>query len=603
MNTTIDDSAPTGAAAGRTVFGLDLRSAWLITIACAAVSMVVAAMAALNTALPDIAIDTGADSGQMTWIIDGYTLALAALLLPAGAIGDRLGRREVLIVGLVLFAIASLIPIWISDPTQLIGTRILAGAAAALIMPTTLSLITSGVPEDKRAIGVSVWAAVAGVGAIAGFLVTGLLLEFFHWHSIFITFAASAAVTALLCVTIGTSKDRNPGRFDIAGAITSALAVTGVVLGLLEAPHRGWSDPLVLIGIIGGVLLAVGFCVLELRSASPLLDVRLFRNRAFGAGSFAVMMQFFASFGTFYLILQQLQLVYGFSPLQSAFALMPLVAGVATFSLIGNWVAVRYHSLRFVLAIGIFIAGLGIVLLGAIHYESYATMAVILGACSVGLGLATAPSTTAIMANTPLDNQGVGSAVNDTARELGAAIGVALAGSIMAAGYSARIDPVADDAAASLTAAGQQQIAAGDQAGGQALVDQAATAADHIRGSLAGAVGVAERLAAQAAPLAQSIREGAEDAFLTPMREGYIVLGAVLLASSLFLLWFTPRRIVQESPGGPTVAQAGDTETWAGDTAPVDDVTVDAATTDTVTGDDATDDATPAPRSSDHTPD
>ncbi|MDL9945496.1 MFS transporter [Gordonia sp. ABSL11-1] len=533
----------------------DLRSIWLIAIACAAVSMVVAAMAALNTALPDIAIDTGADSGQMTWIVDGYTLALAALLLPAGAVGDRYGRRGVLIVGLFVFAIASVLPVWISDPTQLIATRVLAGVGAALIMPTTLSLITSGVPESRRALGVSIWAAVAGGGAIAGFLVTGILLEFFTWHSIFITFAASAVLTAALCFTIGSSRDSSPGRFDVAGSLTSILGITGIVLGLLEAPHRGWADPLVLIGLIGGIVLVVAFVFLELRRASPLLDVRLFTNRAFGSGSLAIAMQFFASFGVFYLMLQQLQLVFGYSPLQSAFALMPMVAGVGIFALLGNWLAVRFDALRFVLAGGILLAGVGIVLLGIVHYETYWTAIWIIVLCAIGIGLATASSTTAIMSNTPLDNQGVGSAVNDTAREIGAAIGIAVAGSIMAAGYSNRIGAVADNARTQLTAAGEQRIAAGDQLGGQMLVQQAGQAADHIRRSLAEATAVVERLADRAGPLAAQIAHDAQDAFLEPMRQAYIVLGAVLVASAFVLAWLAPRRVVTVSPDAPT---AGD---------------------------------------------
>ncbi|NED70431.1 MFS transporter, partial [Streptomyces sp. SID10244] len=221
--------------------------------------------------------------------------ALAALLLPAGAIGDRFGRRGVLIVGLTVFAIASLLAIWVTDPTQLIATRCIAGAGAALIMPTTLSLITSGVPESRRAMAVSIWAAVAGAGAIAGFLITGVLLEFFSWHSIFITFAASSVISALLCFTIGTSRDRNPGPFDILGSVSSVLAVTGIVFGLLEAPHRGWGDPVVLICLVGGILLVAGFCVLELRRTSPLLDIRLFTNRAFASGSLSVSMQFLGS--------------------------------------------------------------------------------------------------------------------------------------------------------------------------------------------------------------------------------------------------------------------------------------------------------------------
>lgn len=528
----------------------NVRAAWLILIACAAVSMVVAAMAALNTALADIAVDIGADSSQMTWIVDGYTLALAALLLPAGAIGDRYGRREILIVGLVLFAVASLLAIWTTNPTQLIGTRILAGVAAALIMPTTLSLITSGVPADRRSIAVSIWAAVAGAGAIAGFFVTGVLLEFFSWHSIFITFAASALLTALLCLTIGTSRDSNPGRFDFAGTALSVLGVTGIVFGLLEAPHRGWSDALVLVALIGGIVLLGTFCLVELRITDPLLDVRLFTNRAFGSGALSVCLQFFASFGAFYLLLQRLQLVFGYSPLQSAFALMPMVVGVSVFALVGNWLAVRFDSLRFVLAGGILVAGIGMLLLGLVDYDSYPTLAGITAVVAVGIGLATAPSTTAIMANTPMDNQGVGSAVNDTARELGAAIGIALAGSLLAAGYSARIGTTSTLAHDQLEAAGRQRVAAGDTAGGQALLAQADEVSDRIGRSLAEATEVAHRLPSQAGALSRTILDGAQDAFVTPMNQACVVLGVVLLVGSAVLIWLTPRRVVPLGTNG-----------------------------------------------------
>ena len=528
----------------------NVRAAWLILIACAAVSMVVAAMAALNTALADIAVDIGADSSQMTWIVDGYTLALAALLLPAGAIGDRYGRREILIVGLVLFAVASLLAIWTTNPTQLIGTRILAGVAAALIMPTTLSLITSGVPADRRSIAVSIWAAVAGAGAIAGFFVTGVLLEFFSWHSIFITFAASALLTALLCLTIGTSRDSNPGRFDFAGTALSVLGVTGIVFGLLEAPHRGWSDALVLVALIGGIVLLGAFCLVELRITDPLLDVRLFTNRAFGSGALSVCLQFFASFGAFYLLLQRLQLVFGYSPLQSAFALMPMVVGVSVFALVGNWLAVRFDSLRFVLAGGILVAGIGMLLLGLVDYDSYPTLAGITAVVAVGIGLATAPSTTAIMANTPMDNQGVGSAVNDTARELGAAIGIALAGSLLAAGYSARIGTTSTLAHDQLEAAGRQRVAAGDTAGGHALLAQADEVSDRIGRSLAEATEVAHRLPSQAGALSRTILDGAQDAFVTPMNQACVVLGVVLLVGSAVLIWLTPRRVVPLGTNG-----------------------------------------------------
>ncbi|MFE0747628.1 MFS transporter [Gordonia sp. NPDC058843] len=543
---------------------LDARSAWLVLVACLSVSMVVAAMAALNTALPDIAIDTGADAGQMTWIVDGYTLALAALLLPAGAIGDRLGRREVLIVGLLLFGLASLVAIWVDSPTQLILARCFAGAAAALIMPTTLSLITSGIPESQRAVGISIWSAIAGGGAIAGFLVTGLLLEFFSWHSIFITFAASSAVAAGLCLTIGTSKDSDPSRFDIPGTLCSVLAITGVVLGLLEAPHRGWADPLVLVGIVGGVALAAAFVVVELRSKFPLFDVRLLRNRAFGSGSLSVAVQFLASFGMFYLLLQLLQLVFGYTPLQSALALMPFVAGVGITTLIANWLAVRLDSLKFVIAGGAVLSGVGLILLGSFRYESYWALAGVVAVIAVGIGLASAPATTAIMSNTPLDNQGVGSAVNDTAREIGAAIGIAIAGSIVAAGYQSRIGETAQLARDQLTAAGQQRIAAGDTAGGQAMIAEAEQAGTLIERSLAESTVVVDRLSGQAAELAEAIAEGSRDAFYVPFEHASLVLGAIMLVSSVALLWLTPRRVVEVPPTVDETGQERD-DTFARD--------------------------------------
>lgn len=534
---------------------MDARSAWLVLVACLSVSMVVAAMAALNTALPDIAIDTGADSGEMTWIVDGYTLALAALLLPAGAIGDRFGRREVLIVGLILFGLASLAAIWVDGPTQLIITRCLAGAAAALIMPTTLSLITSGMPDGQRAIGISIWSAIAGGGAIAGFLVTGLLLEFFSWHSIFITFAASSAVAAALCFTIGTSKDTDPGRFDFPGTACSVLAIAGVVFGLLEAPHRGWADPLVLACLVGGILLAALFVVVELRSASPLFDVRLLGNRAFGSGSLSVAVQFLASFGMFYLVLQLLQLVFGYSPLQSAVALMPFVAGVGVFSLLSNWLAVRLDSLKFVIAGGALLSGVGLVLLGSIDVDTYWTLAAVLAIIAIGIGLASAPATTAIMSNTPLDNQGVGSAINDTAREIGAAIGIAIAGSLVAAGYNSRIGPTAQLAREQLTAAGQQQIAAGDPTGGQATIAQAEQAGTLIERSLAEATVVVDRLSTQSAELAEKIAEGSKSAFDAPFEQASLILGGIMLVSAAVLLWLTPRRVVE----GPVItSRTGD---------------------------------------------
>ncbi|WP_051198881.1 MFS transporter [Gordonia shandongensis] len=505
------------------------RTGWLILVSCLAVSLVVAAMAALNTALPDIAKSVGADTGEMTWIIDGYTLVLAALLLPAGAIGDRLGRKPVLIAGLIVFGVASLAAVWVDTSLQLIITRFVAGAGAALIMPSTLSLISAGVPRERRPLAISIWAGVAGAGAIMGFFVTGVLLEFFSWHSVFVTFAASSAATLILVLTIGNSKDAAPGSFDVIGSATSVIAIAAVVFGLLEAPQRGWTDPLILVCLIGGVVLVAVFILVEKHRTSPLLDVRLFTNRAFSAGSLSVALQFLASFGVFYLLLLQLQLVYGYSALTSALALFPMVVGVGVFAMIGNWVAVRFHSLRIVLGAGIAIAAAGVLAIGIVDADVYWKLGIMLGVCAVGIGLATAPSTTAIMSNTPLDNQGIGSAVNDTARELGAAIGIALAGSILAAGYADRIGPTVDVTRDQLTAVDPS------------LADRAA---DAVSSSLAGAVEVVDALPADAAPLGEQITAGAHAAFLEPLQSACLVLGSILMAGALFLAWYSPREVI-----------------------------------------------------------
>ncbi len=530
---------------------LTWRAVWLIAVACSALSAVVAAMASLNVALAEIAPDIGADSAQITWLVDGYTLTLAALLLPCGALGDRFGRRGVLVVGLVIFAVASAMAIVLSTPTEIIATRVIAGAGAALVMPATLSLITSGVPEKKRPLAVGIWAGVAGAGAILGFLVTGVLLEFFSWHSIFIAFAVAAGAMALLSLTIGSSRDANPPRFDILGSVTSAVAVAAFVFGLIEGPIRGWADPLVLLGLIGGLVLAGVFVWLQLRGTRTLLDVRLFRRRAFGAGSFAIALQFIGSFGVFFLVLQRFQIIMGYSPLKSALALIPLVVVVMVMSLVGTWAAVRF-SFRAVMPTGMFVFGVAIIVLGVYDSDTYWVIAAELSVMAFGIGLATAPATTGIMVSTPADNQGVASAVNDTSRELGAAIGMALAGSIVAAGFTTRIAGTVEATREQLRGVAQQLTSSGRGAEGQAILGQIDTITDRIGKSLAEASAVADQLRQRIpGPVADTISAGARDAFLHPMSQAYIVLGSIVVAGSLVLAFWTPTRMPDAQDAAP----------------------------------------------------
>ena len=251
---------------------------WLLTVAALDVLLVISSMVALNAALPDIALQTAATQTQLTWIIDGYTLVLACLLLPAGAMGDRFGRRGALLVGLAIFAIASLSPTLFDSPAQIIVARAIAGVGAAFIMPATLSLLTAAVPKSERNKAVGVWAGVASSGAIFGFMGTGLLLKFFSWQSIFYGFAAAALGLFVCTCTIASSRDETATPLDWIGAVLIGGAVAVFVFGVVEAPVHGWTNPIVWGCMSAGVLFAGVFAVVELRRKHPLLRDRVRRH-------------------------------------------------------------------------------------------------------------------------------------------------------------------------------------------------------------------------------------------------------------------------------------------------------------------------------------
>lgn len=485
---------------------------WMLTVSCMAVALVVSAMAALNTALGDIARDTGATQAQLTWIVDGYTLTLACLLLPAGALGDRYGRRRMLVLGLLLFGAASAMPILVDSPEWLIATRGAAGVGAALVMPATLAVITAEFDPHTRSRAVGIWAGVAGSGAVAGLLTSGLLLELWSWHSIFFALALVSVVVTLLACTLRPTSAPMADPFDVPGAVLIAAAVALFVFGVIEGPARGWLHPLVLIGLVAGLAAAGAFAVVESRRSHPLLDVRLFRGRAFAVGSVSLLLQFLATFGLFFLIVQYLQLVLDYSPLQSAVALAPIAAPVLVLSVLSPWL-LRLVGLRVLTAAGLTVLSASLFLLTRLGIDSdYIDVAVPLIISAIGIGLCTAPATSAIVSNTPEDKQGVASAVNDAAREIGAAIGVALAGSVLAVGYSRSIEPTA------AMAPPEAQQAIGD--------------------SLASSLAVAEMAGPQGARLETLARE----AFVSGMHEASIALGVVLIFAAVLTAAWAPSR-------------------------------------------------------------
>ncbi|MCT7657120.1 MFS transporter [Mycobacterium sp. CPCC 205710] len=469
-------------------------------------------MAALYTSLADIAIATGATQTQLTWVVDGYTLALACLLLPAGALGDRYGRRWVLVFGLVVFAAASAVPLFESDPVWVIAARAIAGVGAAFVMPSTLSIMTATFGGQQRGRAVGIWAGVAGSGAVFGMLCSGLLLQFWSWESIFVGFTIGGVVLLIAACTLPESRQQNRHPMDLVGSVSVMAAIGLIVVALTEAPAKGWTD-LVVVALFGaGTLATVVFVVVELRIAHPLLQLRLFADRGFGSGTLSVGLQFMVMFGMAFLIVQHVQLIVGYGAMQSALALAPVGAPLLTFSVLSSWLGPRI-GLRLLTVPGLLLIAAGLYLMSRLTVDAvYLDILWALLLIGTGMGLCMAPATTAIVSATPEEDQGVAAAVNDAAREVGAALGIAIVGSVLAAGYSSRVESV--------------------------VAQLPPPVRDPFSDSLASALQIAPNLG----PAAQQLADSAKDAFVQGYSQAMLILSIITVISAIILALWAPER-------------------------------------------------------------
>ena len=503
------------------------RTGPILAVVSLALMTVVSAVSGLNVALPDLARETGASQTEITWIVDAYTVVFAGLLLFAGALGDRFGRRELLVGGLAVFGVAAGLGMLTSDPAQLIALRALMGMGAAAIMPTTLSVITTSFPVEDRPKAIGVWVGVAGGGAVLGLFGSGILLEFFSWSSFFglnVALAAAALIGALIVVP--RSVDADPPRLDLVGALLSLVAVAGTVFAIIEGPEHGWDNGLTLAALAAGIVSLVAFVLWELRVDQPMLDPRLFRNRSFSAGSLTVLVQFFATFGLFFVVIQYLQFVVGRSPLEAAVALLPLPLVMIPLARNAPRIA-RRVGFRRLAPLGLALTASGLVVVSQVGTDlTYWQFALGLVLFAAGMALAGTPSTTAITESLPESKQGVASAVNDTARELGSALGIAILGTAlnqqyrdgMAEAVHGLPPAVADAAQSSIAFTQSPQV---EQLGSAAhhLVAAAQQAfVDGIGGSLLIAAGIVAVTAVVVAVLAPS-RTTAVAPTVTPAEE------------------------------------------------------------------------------------
>ena len=418
------------------------RTRAVLAVVALSLMAVISAVSGLNVALPEMARETGATQTQLTWIVDAYTVVFAGLLFFAGALGDRYGRRLLLQVGLIVFGIAAAFGLFTTDPTQLVVVRAVMGIGAAAIMPTTLSIITTSFPEAERPRAIGVWVGIAGGGAVLGLFVSALLLEWFSWHSFF-AFNVVLSAIALVGVfaVVPSSVDADPPALDVVGGLLSLVTVAALVFGIIEAPDRGWTDPVTVgtlaLGLVAGAL----FVWWELRQQNPLLDPRLFRLRGFSAGSLSISIQFFAAFGFFFIVLQYLQFVTGRSALEAAAALLPLPFVLIPTARAAPRIAQRI-GFRWVGPTGLLAMAFGFALLSRLEVDTpYWFFVIGLLFFGLGMGLAGTPATTAITSSLSMAKQGVASAMNDTAREVGSAFGIAILGAALNQSYRDALAP------------------------------------------------------------------------------------------------------------------------------------------------------------------
>jgi EmrB/QacA subfamily drug resistance transporter len=427
-------------AAGEAAAGSP-RHGMITAVVCVALAAVVAAMASLNVALPDIARDTHASQTDLTWVIDAYSLAFASLLLPGGGLGDRYGRRMALIIGLVIFGAGSAIAMTANSASELIALRAVLGLGAALVMPATLSTITSTFPDSERTRAVSIWSAVGGGAAVLGLLASGVLLAVASWRSIFglnVLLAVVALIGTLRFVP--ESADPDAPRLDVVGATIAVVALVALVFSVIEAPTYGWLALRTVGGLALACVLVVAFILWELRQSHPLLDPRVFRNRPLATGSMSIFVQFFAFFGYTFIAMQYLQLVRGDTPLLAAVQVLPLAGAMVPASRLAPRLSSRYGT-RAVCSVGMTLVAAGVAIISQLGtHTPYAVMASGLVVLGVGMGAAMTPATSAITEALPPAQQGVGSALNDLSREVGGALGIAVIGSLLTSTYSSHVN-------------------------------------------------------------------------------------------------------------------------------------------------------------------
>ncbi len=491
----------------------------ILAVLCLSLLIIVMDNTILNVTIPSLITELGASNSQIQWIIDSYVLVFAGLLLTAGSLSDRYGRKGFLQVGIAVFAVGSIAAAFSTTATQLIGARAFMGVGGALIMPATLSILMNVFHDPtERGRAIAVWAGFSGLGVAIGPMTGGFLLEHFSWHSVFwVNLPLGVAALVLGAFLVPTSRDPEKNKLDPIGAVLSIVGFAGVLFGIIEGPSNGWDHSSVIVGFVVGILALAGFGLWEVHTEHPMVDMSVFRNARFSAASGTITLVFFALFGSLFLMTQYWQLVHGYTPLQAGVRLLPQAMTMMIVAPLSARVVERVGTKRVVLG-GLALIAIGLILLSFIQPETpYVVVISFLVVMSIGMGMTMAPATESVMGSLPREKAGVGSAINDTTRQVGGALGVAIIGSVVSSGYRNSISGVAE----------------------QFGLD---TAAVNIAQS---SLGAAQKVATGLGPQSEDFLNRVNHAFVDAMSTGLRISAAVVVFAAAMVWHFLPSHAVE----------------------------------------------------------
>jgi EmrB/QacA subfamily drug resistance transporter len=459
---------------------------WMLGVTCLSVIVVNLDLTILNIALPAISAALHAGTGDLQWLVDAYSLVFAGVMLPAGMIGDRVGRKRLLLAGLAIFLAASLWCALSVSAAELIAARALMGLGAGIVFPLSLAVVSAAFGDDERPAAIGILTAAIALALPLGPVLGGLLLQHFSWHSVFWINVPAAALT-LVAGVILMPESRNPAAppLDVTGALLSTGAVTCLVWGFINGPERGWTSASTCMLLLGSAVLLAAFVIRERRSANPVIDPALFRDKRFTWGTAATIAVSVALYGILFVAPQYLQSVLGDDPFNAALRLLPLMGGLLVAGGAAS-PAVRVTSTRLTVAAGLAMLAAGLAVLSQVHLTtSYAVVAAGLALCGLGTGASIGAAMNTVMTAAGGDEAGIGASVNSALRNTGGAITVAVLGSVLSGTYARDLRPAlaalpAKDAAtaqASITQA--VQLASRLPSGGSALRAAAGTAFLH----------------------------------------------------------------------------------------------------------------------------